>query len=610
MAITQVDIMRMNEFLQGKVESFYNIIPSSTKMDIQELFGVLMKMFRNGLKTGRKDLYLLNILIAMDSIIDELSDCGDGLDTDLGEEARELKAEYLEYAEKKGQINEDILKKVTLFNQYIYIGDSIYDLKNDGESPKEEQVEEAKEPEKSEEEQKQEMYEKIASSFTSLNQENAELRTQVTQLRKELSASKKNEKSLQKRYDEAERSVRGLKDEKRAAEKRSISLENSLNQERHIVEKKTTQLEKSESEKDSLKRQIKELDKLRAEVEEYRKREKGLKTLNKSNNIDVVRKKVKRAMISLLMENTITFDDLEKELAKKELLMDRVDLFSIFKEINQEYNVTVRNKSKSSSLCYAIENPILKSYQTTSIKAPLEDILLTSDWHAYDLDDKRLFNRIDLLLNYCAQYGISTTINLGDFYDYRLNGSLTRAQNSIDAKNRLEALIQKIPYQKDMIHYVLGANHDEILRRYRLDTLGIIENMRPDYISLGYHHAILDINGTPFGLHHPESKLDNLNDFKNALNSWSQTDGFNAEDMYMNLFGHFHKYQFFPSEGILSCQSLMRDFNQDGAIHLRIRYDSNGKVSRVDIIPLNISYSVKRCKPQAYQKKLQNNSNK
>lgn len=88
MAITQVDIMRMNEFLQGKVESFYDVIPSSTKMDIQELFGVLMKMFRKGLKTGRKDLYLLNILIAMDSIIDELSDCGEGLDTELGEEAR------------------------------------------------------------------------------------------------------------------------------------------------------------------------------------------------------------------------------------------------------------------------------------------------------------------------------------------------------------------------------------------------------------------------------------------------------------------------------------------------------------------------------------------
>lgn len=605
MAITQVDIMRMNEFLQGKVESFYDVIPSSTKMDIQELFSVLMKMFRKGLKTERKDLYLLNILIAMDSIIDELSDDGEGLDMNLGEEARELKAEYLEYAEKKGKINEEILKKVTSLNEYIYIGDTIYDLKDDKESPEEE----VKEPEKSEEEQKKDMYEKIASSITALNIENEDLRGQVETLRKELAAKNKSEKSLQKRLSESESMLKTLRSEKKASDKKSTKLENSLTQERKLVEKRTKQLEISEKENDTYKRQVRDLEKLRAEVEELRSREKGLKTLNKTNNIDVVKRQVKRVMISLLMESSLDFETLEKELARRELLMNRLDLFSIFKEINQEYTVSISTESKSSP-CYSIENPVLKSYQVTSLTNHPTDIILTSDWHTYELDDTHLFRNIDLLLEYCAKYGITITVNLGDFFDYQLNGSLTRAQNSIEAQKRLETLIQKIPYQKGMTNYVMGANHDEILRRYRLDSLKIIESMRPDYISLGYHHAILDINGNLFGLHHPETKFNNLKEYKNGLKSWSQYEDFNAEDMYMNLFGHFHEYKFFAFDGILSCPSLSRDFKRDGAIHLRLHYNYEGQISYMEIIPLNINNYIKRCKAQEYQKRLKPNSNK
>lgn len=609
MAITQVDIMRMNEFLQGKVESFYDVIPSSTKMDIQELFGVLMKMFRKGLKTGRKDLYLLNILIAMDSIIDELSDCGEGLDTELGEEARELKAEYLEYTEKKGQINEDILKKVTLFNQYIYIGDSIYDLKNDGETTKEEPVEEVKEPEKSEEEQKQEMYEKIASSITALNIENEELRAQVDDLKKNLYAVNKSEKNLKKNLVDEEDRVRSLKAQKKETDKKISALESSLNKERKKAEQTQQYVTKIEEENASYKKQLQELEKLRSKVLEYRKRENGLKTLNKSNNIESVRQKVKITMISLLMERPMTFDALEDELAKRELLMDKNDLFSIFKEINQEYQVSMKSSSKYASPCYFIGNPSLKTFQTTSIGYRLRSILLTSDWHAYELDDSHLFRRIDLLLEYCTKYDIIAMVNLGDFFDYKLNGSISRAQNSINAQQRLETLAQKMPYQKDITHYIMGANHDEMLRRYRLDTLKILENIRPDIVSLGYHHAILDINGTPFGLHHPESKFNSLKDYKEGLSSWSKND-FNYEDMYMNLFGHFHEYKFFTADGIISCPSLVRDFHQDGAIHMLLHYDSKGQVSSVEIIPLNINHLVKRCKPQVYQKKLKNNSNK
>lgn len=438
-----------------------------------------------------------------------------------------------------------------------------------------------------------------------IEKENEELRAQVIELKKILYASNKSETNLKKRLVEMEEQVRILRSQKKDASKKTSSLDNSLRKARKSAEVNKKRIEKIEDENYSYKSQLQELEKLRSEVEEYRQRENGFKTFHKS---DGVRNKVKRAMISLLMEHPITFDCIEMELAKRGLLMDRYDLFSVFKEINQEYSVKADNNSQFASPCYSIESPIVKSYLTTSINYRPGDIILTSDWHAYELDDFQLFKRIDLLLEYCTQYNIPIMVNLGDFFDYRLNGSLSRAQNSIDAQQRLETLAQKIPYQKDITHYVMGANHDEKLRRYRLDTLKILENIRPDIISLGFNHAILDINGTPFGLHHPESEFKSLKDYKTGLNNWSQKKIFNYEDMYMNLFGHFHEYKLFKEHGILSCPSLARDFHQNGAIHMRLHYDSKGHISSVEIIPLNISNSINRWKPQIYQKKLKNSN--
>lgn len=598
MALSQFEIMKINQYLQDyPVDSYEELIPEGKSVSLDDLLEAFLKFFNKAMESKRKEVFILNTLVGISTCVDELTESDYGVEERFIADILEIKNKYLEYAKKNNINNEAINAVVDRIDSFVFITD---------------QDEEEEEPveEETEEEKRKNMADSIAASFMSLNQENEGLKEEVSQLKRNLSASNKDLKNIQRRFDEAERRVKGLKDEKRAAEKKATSLENSLKQEKQIVEKKTRQLENSEAEIKDYKSKLKELEKLRAEVEEYKKRERGLKTLNKSNNTDVLRKKVKRAMISLLMEKTISFDDLEVELAKKELLVDRIDLFTIFREINQEYDVKVNTDSKKGIPRYSIETPIQKSYVTTSIKRPITDILLTSDWHAYDLDETRLFNRIELLLEYCIRYGISTTVNLGDFYDYRINSSLTRAQNSIDAKGRLESLLQKIPYKKGITHYVMGANHDEILRRYRLDALKIIENMRPDYISLGYHHAILDINGIPFGLHHPDSKYDKLKDYKNGLRSFSKTDVFNAEDMYMNLFGHFHEYRYFPFEGILSCPSLVRDFRQDGAVHLRINYELDGHIANVEIIPLNINNSIKRCKAQVYQKKLTPNSNK
>ena len=595
MALSQFELMTINKYLQDyPVDSFEELIPEGKYVKLDDLLDALLRFFNKAMESKRKEVFILNTLVGISTCVDELSASDYGVEEGAIKEILHIKEKYNEYAKKNNVNNKKIEAVVDRIDSFVFMTDG-------------EEIEEPVE-EESEEEKRQRMIESVTSTFKSLSEENSDLKDEVEQLKKELYAYKKNATNLQKSLETSQRRVNGLKDEKRDAEKKATSLENSLIQERHVVEKRTRQLEASEAKNKDYKIQLKELEKLRAEAIEYKKREKGLKTLTKSNNMDVVRKKVKRAMISLLMERPMDFDSLEEELSKKELLVDRADLFSIFQEINQEYNVNTN--TKSGAPCYSIDKPIQQSYVTTSIKEPVTNLILTSDWHAYDLTDNCLFERIELLLEYCTRFGISITVNLGDFYDYRVNGVLTRAQNSIEAKNQLESLIKAIPYQKGMTHYIMGANHDEILRRYRLDAIKIIEDMRPDYISLGYHHAILDINGTPFGLHHPDSKYSRLKDFRNGLNSFSKTNDFKAKDMYMNLFGHFHEYKFFSHDGILSCPSLTRDFRKDGAVHMRLHYDDEGNISQVEVIPLNIGNSIKRCKAQTYQKKLTPKSNK
>ncbi len=591
MAIGQYELMIINKYLLDyPVDSFEELIPEGKYVNLDELLGVLLKLFNKAMETKRKEGYILNLLVGISTLVDELSECGYGVDEEYIEQIIYIKEKYEQYALKYDINNDKIKAVVERIGNFVFMTDE-----------EEEVIEE-----ESEEEKKQRLTESIASSFVSLNQENSDLREQVAELKRDLYASNKEVKGIQRRLDESERQVRSLKDEKRSFEKKATSLENSLNQEKNVVEKKSKQLQSIEDENEKLKKGLKELEKLREEVAEYKKREKGLKTLNKANNVDVVRKKVFRAVISLLMEKPMSFDNLESELAKKELLVDRSDLFAIFKEIKENYEVTIDTDSKDGAPLYSIVSPKHECYKVTSIKRPMANILLTSDWHAYELDDSQLFRNVNLLLEYCEKHGITTTVNLGDFYDYQMNGALTRAQNSIEAKNRLEKIIQKLPYKKGMRHYLLGANHDEILRRYRLNTLKIIEDMRPDYISLGNNHAILDINGTPFGLHHPNAKFNTLKEYKRGLMNFTNDmeNNFNSEEMYMNLFGHFHEYKLFAQEGILSCPSLTRDFRQDGAIHLRIEYDDDGRVSCVEIIPLNVKNYLKRQKAIVYQKKL------
>lgn len=578
MAISQVDIMRMNEFLQGKVESFYDVIPASTKMDINELFEILIKLFRKGLQIGRKDLYLYNILIAMDSIIDELDENGDGLDMELGDEARKLKKEYLEYAEKKGRVNEDILKKVTLISQYIYIGDSVYGNEEDIE---EEVIE------KSEEEQRKEIIDKITSSVTSLNQENETLRQEIEALKRERRSLQKSVESKNRQLKKANTELSALRLDKKGHDKKVDTLNKKVSELNNTVSEQSSKIAESEKSENLYGSQARELAKLREELDIFHKKEKILASKpNKDNAYD----KVKRAIIDILIKKKASFEEIELELIRRKVFLERPLLFSLLQELTQEYSIqtTIRNNGV---LAYNIVTPNIDTNNHIIIpcaKKRYFNIALTGDWHLYSLDNNSDFKIIDALNDYCAKYGINVILNMGDLTDYDFSSISVDnlSELSKDAYKRIERLANMLPFDINISHYVLGGNHDEQMRRLKLDVLRIISEIRPDIFSLGYNHAFVQLNKSILGLHHPNRKCDTLRQYLSYLMTYYKCNcpNYNYEDIYMDIFGHFHCFNFFEEEGFLSVPALTRDSR--GAIHLRVYIDEVGNIDSMEIIPL------------------------
>lgn len=607
MGISNVDIMRMNQYLQGKVESFYDVIPESTKMDIQELFVVLIKMFRKGLQTGRKDLYLLNILVAMDSIIDELSESGEGLDIEQGEEARKLLAEYLEYAEKKGNTNDEIVRILKLFSNYVYIGDTIYDLRyNDKKEDKEEEV---VEEEKSEEEQKEELYQKIASSFTSLNVENDDLRKEIESLKRKGRGLQKNLDSKTRQLASSEKEVSSLRHDNKDYVKKIDALNRQVARLNKVIEEQKGQIKTSALVASDVTRNLSELTKLRAELDAYRKKDKVSRNPKTNEQFNSAYFSAKKTILDMLMNGVCCFEDIENELKRQKKLLSRTELFGCLSDIQNEYpvNVIIGNGGK---IYYRIES--LGMTETKSISIPVSnsaytDIMLTADWHQYaiDHDEER---KIDSLYEYCIKNGIHMIWNLGDLFDYNYVPksiiSSNLAKESYTVYKRIEKLANNMPYDHSITHYILGGNHDEFLRRLRIEVLDFLASIRPDMYSLGYDHAFISLGSSIFGLHHPNKKLNTLREYRNYLEQYYNTNklDINYNDVYMNFFGHFHMYKYFHQDGFMSIPSLTRD--SKGAVHMRVYLNDKGHVEYVELIPLRYEHKVGlvKEKPMQYKK--------
>lgn len=163
--------------------------------------------------------------------------------------------------------------------------------------------------------------------------------------------------------------------------------------------------------------------------------------------------------------------------------------------------------------------------------------LVVSDLHIGN--SKERLDLIKRLYEFCSQKNIHIILNAGDFID-GLFGRTPRIHD--DYLEQLYYLVNKFPYDENILNFVLLGNHDiSILDQQNLDLARFIENQRHDIIPLGYANGEIRVKNDSIGLVHsisgsPNSKRVNLTNNSPIL-----------------FYGHSHKMKIESQNGQVKC---------------------------------------------------------
>jgi predicted phosphodiesterase len=150
-------------------------------------------------------------------------------------------------------------------------------------------------------------------------------------------------------------------------------------------------------------------------------------------------------------------------------------------------------------------------------------VLLYSDLHAGNKKDN--LQLLDLIYDHATKENIHILLNLGDVIEntYSLP---ERCLRRTTVEGQIEYLLRHFPYDSSITNFILYGNHDHhALTDQGIDVAKIIEEERPDLVSLGYGKANINVRNSFITLQH------NLNNRKIPI----------PEDAYIVFRGHSHK---------------------------------------------------------------------
>jgi hypothetical protein len=193
-----------------------------------------------------------------------------------------------------------------------------------------------------------------------------------------------------------------------------------------------------------------------------------------------------------------------------------------------------------------------------------------------------------------AYYHDDWFYNDPDFTDYS-NNEDARYKGYDYSSRVLERMIEDFPYDKNIVHALLGGNHDYNLLSYGVDFVDSLAKARTDFVNLGYEHA--SVNFSPKSkimLHHMDIKVADsfgkdeykVDDLIHKIKSYYKINNLNRSDYYIDLLGHFHKSSLDLVNGIGLVPSLFKDRVFDGAWHLRLYFNADKSIKHIVVIPL------------------------
>ena len=135
--------------------------------------------------------------------------------------------------------------------------------------------------------------------------------------------------------------------------------------------------------------------------------------------------------------------------------------------------------------------------------------------------------------------------------------------------------------RKEIMHYILGGNHDSNALNNFIDLLAFLENNASNIKSLGYINAQIIFNQENYiSVHHPHGYI---------LHGTNITDSSYIKkylkDSYLNLFGHFHCNMLNLKEGYCMLPSFKYGVCIK-AYHLKIFFKKDLTIDSIHLIPL------------------------
>ena len=303
-----------------------------------------------------------------------------------------------------------------------------------------------------------------------------------------------------------------------------------------------------------------------------------------------------------LLDNFIMDQLFTKNMSVSEILelllangfdVSRSEVLESLRRINERVNVRTKNSFEKE---YGIVAPSVRT--NVKINYPDDkrsfDVVLLADYH-YDGSSGGgvyLQSKFDAVYDYCIVNNINNIITLGDLLDNR-NVPMGISRENYDIVRKFIEDFQRIlPQDDDVKHFVLGGNHDQAFLQYGIDPIEELCFDREDLISLGYSDAYLYFAGADvIGLHHEgvprESAVPDLyRSGKETINNLRRSYD-NARvafaERYFDFLGHFHKSRLDITNAFGVVPSLCVDRNNDGAWHLKIELDNNGRINNIII---------------------------
>lgn len=314
-------------------------------------------------------------------------------------------------------------------------------------------------------------------------------------------------------------------------------------------------------------------------------------------------------IISLLFGGQYTVSQIVDKLNKDGSSYSLIEVSESLTRVKLKLSI-MNGKNISYPQVYGVCPPSIKTHTNLNLSVDTDvlDIMIISDLHLTEISN-RVIKRLNTVYEYCAEKGIKYIMNLGDLFDLSHN-SVYSYETYSQHQKLIDAIVRNFPHDDNIVHFVLGGNHDRSATAFGIDSIEEITKRRTDFINLGYSHSSIGIEGNTnnelIGLHHPKGwVVESVDDFDlgaGQITRYLEQSCSGLEKNYIDLFGHLHASRIDTVNGYGTVPSLFYDKERSGAWHVKIYLDKNKNIKYMVFIQLLAEKRLDKVSEVGYQR--------